>query len=121
MTLFEGSALFGGLIATVDEVDGMLVPGKFSGQDLAIHLLEDARKVGVRVVQAGIEKFEMMPAVGDSPRFIEALASLARAAVEAKTAAPVENFTIDFDQSGSACTLHMKWETTDASVKIAAK
>jgi hypothetical protein len=39
----------------------------------------------------------------------------------AKTAAPVENFTIDFDQSGSACTLHMKWETTDAAVKIATK
>lgn len=30
---------------------------------------------------AGIEEFEMMPAVGDSPRFIEALASLVRASV----------------------------------------
>jgi thioredoxin reductase (NADPH) len=59
VTLFEGSAMFGGLVATVDEVDGILVPGKFSGQDLALHLLEDARKVGVRVVQAGIEKLEM--------------------------------------------------------------
>jgi len=39
----------------------------------------------------------------------------------AKTSAPVENFTIEFDQSGSACTLHMKWESTDAAVKIAAK
>lgn len=56
VTLFEGSAMFGGLVATVDEVDGMLVPGKFSGQDLAVHLLEDARKVGVRIVQAGIEQ-----------------------------------------------------------------
>ena len=59
VTLFEGSALFGGLIATVDEVDGILVPGKFSGQDLAVHLLEDARKVGVRVVQSGIEKLDV--------------------------------------------------------------
>jgi Protein of unknown function (DUF2911) len=38
-----------------------------------------------------------------------------------KTAAPVENFTIDFEQSGSSCTLQMKWENTQASVKIAAK
>jgi thioredoxin reductase (NADPH) len=59
VTLFEGSAMFGGLVATVDEVDGMLVPGKFSGQDLAVHLLEDARKVGVRVVQAGIEQLHV--------------------------------------------------------------
>jgi thioredoxin reductase (NADPH) len=59
VTLFEGSAMFGGLVATVDEVDGMLVPGKFSGQDLAVHLLEDARKVGVRVVQAGIEQLDV--------------------------------------------------------------
>jgi thioredoxin reductase (NADPH) len=59
VTLFEGGAMFGGLVATVDEVDGILVPGKFSGQDLAVHLLEDARKVGVRVVQAGIEKLDV--------------------------------------------------------------
>jgi opacity protein-like surface antigen len=38
-----------------------------------------------------------------------------------KTSAPVENFTIDFDQSGGGCTLQMKWENTQASVKIAAK
>lgn len=38
-----------------------------------------------------------------------------------KTAAPVENFTIDFDQSGGVCTLQMKWENTQASVKVAAK
>jgi thioredoxin reductase (NADPH) len=30
------------------------VPGKFSGQDLAIHLLEDVRKVGVEIVDVGI-------------------------------------------------------------------
>src|SRR5580658_2860252 len=56
VTLFESSALFGGLVATVGEVDGIPVPGKFSGQDLAMHLLEDARKAGVRIVQAGVAK-----------------------------------------------------------------
>ena len=59
VTLFEGSAMFGGLVATVDHVDGIPVPGKFSGQDLAVHLLEDARKVGVRIVQAAVEKMEV--------------------------------------------------------------
>ena len=46
VTLFEGSGMFGGQVATVDEVDGLPVPGKFSGQDLAIHLLDEARKIG---------------------------------------------------------------------------
>jgi thioredoxin reductase (NADPH) len=59
VTLFEGSALFGGLVATVDEVDGIPVPGKFSGQDLAMHLLEDARNAGVRIVQSGAAKIEL--------------------------------------------------------------
>ena len=34
------------------------------------------------------------------------------------TGSPVENFTISSDQSGSACTLKMSWENTQASVKI---
>jgi hypothetical protein len=38
-----------------------------------------------------------------------------------KTSGPVENFTIDFDQAGGGCTLQMKWENTQASVKVAAK
>ena len=38
-----------------------------------------------------------------------------------KTAAPVENFTIGFDQAGGKCVLHMDWENTRASVDIAAK
>ena len=59
VTLFEGSALFGGLVATVGEVDGIPVPGKFSGQDLAMHLLEDARKSSVRIVQSGAAKMEL--------------------------------------------------------------
>src|SRR4029077_13895504 len=35
-----------------------------------------------------------------------------------KTSAPVENFTIAFDQAGAGCTLKMEWETTEASVDI---
>jgi hypothetical protein len=35
-----------------------------------------------------------------------------------KTAAPVENFTIAFDQAGSKCALRMEWESTRASVDI---
>jgi hypothetical protein len=38
-----------------------------------------------------------------------------------KLPAPVENFTIAHDKSGSGCTLRMDWETTRASVDIAAK
>ncbi len=59
VTLFESSGLFGGLVATVGEVDGVPVPGKFSGQDLAMHLLEDARKAGVRIVQSGVARMEL--------------------------------------------------------------
>ena len=35
-----------------------------------------------------------------------------------KQSAPVENFTIAFDQAGAGCTLKMEWETTEASVDI---
>ena len=59
VTLFEGTGMFGGQVATTNEVDGVPVPGKFSGQDLAIHLLEDARKVAVQVVEAGVAKIEL--------------------------------------------------------------
>ena len=59
VTLFEASALFGGLVATIGEVDGLPVPGRFSGQDLAIHLLEDARKAAVRVVGTGAAKIDL--------------------------------------------------------------
>jgi hypothetical protein len=38
-----------------------------------------------------------------------------------KLDSPLENFTISFDQSGSACTLRMDWETTRASVEITEK
>jgi hypothetical protein len=35
--------------------------------------------------------------------------------------APVENFTIAYDKSAVGCTLHLDWETTRASVDVAAK
>jgi hypothetical protein len=38
-----------------------------------------------------------------------------------KLPSSVENFTIAYDKSGSGCTLRMDWETTRASVDIAAK
>jgi thioredoxin reductase (NADPH) len=59
VTLFEGRALFGGLVATVGEVDGIPVPGKFSGQDLAMHLLEGARKAAVHIIQTDIARIEL--------------------------------------------------------------
>jgi thioredoxin reductase (NADPH) len=59
VTLFEGSGMYGGQIATTSEVDGVPVPGKFSGQDLAMHLLDDARKIGVNVVAGNIAAMEL--------------------------------------------------------------
>lgn len=38
-----------------------------------------------------------------------------------KTSAAVENFTINFEQGGDACTLQMSWENTQASIKISEK
>jgi hypothetical protein len=38
-----------------------------------------------------------------------------------KLPSPVENFTIAYDKTGSGCTLHLDWDTTSASVDIAAK
>jgi Protein of unknown function (DUF2911) len=38
-----------------------------------------------------------------------------------KTAAPVENFTISFDQAGGSCTLNLDWESTRASATFAEK
>ena len=51
VTLFEGTGLYGGLVATLGEVDDLPFPGTWSGQDLAMHLYEQAKKVGVRVVE----------------------------------------------------------------------
>ena len=38
-----------------------------------------------------------------------------------KLPSPLENFTIAYDKTGSGCTLRIDWETTRASVAIAAK
>jgi hypothetical protein len=38
-----------------------------------------------------------------------------------KTSAPVENFTIAFEQTGGGCTMHLSWETTQASVEFREK
>jgi thioredoxin reductase (NADPH) len=54
VTLFEGTGLYGGQVATVGHLEGLPFPGHLSGQDLAMALLEDARKVGVQVVEANI-------------------------------------------------------------------
>lgn len=59
VTLFEGSGLWGGQVATVDHVDGLPIPGDFSGQDLAIPMLEEARKVGVRVIEAPVVRLDV--------------------------------------------------------------
>lgn len=58
VTLFEPSGMYGGQVATVDEVDGLGVPGHFSGQDVAINLLEQAKKYGVQVIEAGVSALD---------------------------------------------------------------
>lgn len=68
VTLFEGSGLYGGLVATIGEVDDLPFPGSWSGQDLAMHLYEQARKVGVRVVEWPVERI----ALGDRIDLIDA-------------------------------------------------
>lgn len=59
VTLFEGTGLYGGLVATVGEVDDLPFPGTWSGQGLAMHLMEQAQKVGVRLVESKIESLDL--------------------------------------------------------------
>jgi len=59
VTLFEGSGIYGGQVATVDHIEGLPFPGAHSGQDIAIPLLEDARKVGVQVVEAAVAALDL--------------------------------------------------------------
>jgi thioredoxin reductase (NADPH) len=59
VTLFEGTGMYGGQIATIGEVDGLPTGGHPSGQDLAIPLLEECRKVGVQVVEANVTSLEL--------------------------------------------------------------
>jgi Protein of unknown function (DUF2911) len=54
----------------------------------------------------------------------ESLRSTRDVAVDMKVSkmpAPVENFTIAYDKSGSGCALRLDWEATRASVDITAK
>ncbi|MCW1402832.1 FAD-dependent oxidoreductase [Novosphingobium sp. MW5] len=68
VTLFESSGLYGGLVATVGEVDDLPFPGTWSGQDLAMHLLEQAQKVGVRLVDSAVARLD----AGDRMSLIDA-------------------------------------------------
>ena len=61
VTLFEGSGLYGGQIATIGHVEGLLLPGDHSGQDLAMHLHEQAKKMGVRIVEAEVATLDAGP------------------------------------------------------------
>lgn len=59
VTLFEGSGIYGGQVGSVGDIDGLPLPGIFSGQDVAIHLLEEIRKARVRIVEAGVEDVQL--------------------------------------------------------------
>src|SRR5579871_6678651 len=61
VTLFEGSGMYGGQVATVEQVDGLGAPGHFSGQDVAINLLEQARKAGAHVIETPVAALELGP------------------------------------------------------------
>jgi len=50
VTLFERTGMYGVLVVTVGHVEGLPFPGHHSGQDLAIHLFEQAGKAGVRIL-----------------------------------------------------------------------
>src|SRR5438067_4337924 len=39
----------------------------------------------------------------------------------AKTSGPIENFTINLNQTDGTCTLQMSWENTQASIKLSEK
>ena len=54
VTLFEGSGLFGGQVATLGHVDGTGAGPAPSGQDIAMSLLDQARKAQVRIVEAAV-------------------------------------------------------------------
>ncbi|MCB2078353.1 MAG: FAD-dependent oxidoreductase [Novosphingobium sp.] len=58
VTLFEGTGMYGGQVATVEEVDGLGVPGHFTGQDVAINLLDQARKIGVQIVESPVASLD---------------------------------------------------------------
>lgn len=59
VTLFEGSGMYGGLLATIGHVEDLPFPGHLSGQDIAIPLWEEARKVGVRVLEVEVTGLDL--------------------------------------------------------------
>jgi thioredoxin reductase (NADPH) len=59
VTLFEPAGLYGGQVATVGEVEGLPVPGRFSGQDIALYLLAEARRAQVQVVETGVARIDL--------------------------------------------------------------
>ncbi len=53
--LLEGEPLFGGQIATVEQLDGYSAGGALSGVDLAVGLVEHCRSLGVAIIEAAVE------------------------------------------------------------------
>ncbi len=51
VTMFDGSGLFGGQVATVNSLKGLPMPGAHSGQELAMSLLEQAKRHLFKVVE----------------------------------------------------------------------
>jgi thioredoxin reductase (NADPH) len=94
VTLFESSGIYGGQIATVDHVDGLGTPGHVTGQDLAIGMLEEARKIGVQVVEWPVDTLETGPKLAvrtqDGAAFHPATAIVASGAALRKLDVPGE-------------------------------
>ncbi len=61
VTLFEGSGLYGGQVARIGEVEDLPFGGVVSGQELAMAMLAQAQKVGVRVIEWPVERLEIGP------------------------------------------------------------
>ena len=64
VSLLECAGMFGGQVATVGQVEGLALPGAFSGQDLAVHLLEECRKLAVDVIETRIAQLEIGDRLG---------------------------------------------------------
>jgi ferrochelatase len=75
-------------LAHAGEKQLMVVPVSFVTEHIET-LHEINIETREEAVAAGVEQFEMVPAVGDSAQFISALADMVRTAVFAETAAPV--------------------------------
>jgi len=58
VTVLENAAAHGGQIATVGHVEGLPIPGVFSGQDLVTHYLGQCRNLGVVFTEAEVLRLE---------------------------------------------------------------